>query len=104
MDGAQRSQTCEPMNKNRIEPERSGDSRRQPCGRSGAGFGLFFTRACPASERNRRVLCLWRCSASENPRSLSAWTEERSQTRTHGGVGPVAGSGSQSRGPDSASL
>jgi hypothetical protein len=41
----------------------------------------FLTRACPASERNRRV-----------------------RTRTHGGVGPVAGSQSQSRGPDSAIL
>jgi hypothetical protein len=43
------------------------------------GFGSLLTRACPASERNRRV-----------------------RTRTHGGVGPVAGSRSQSRGPDSA--
>jgi hypothetical protein len=41
------------------------------------GFGPLLTRACPASERNRRV-----------------------RTRTHGGVGPVAGSPSQSRGPD----
>ena len=41
------------------------------------GFGPLLTRACPASERNRRV-----------------------RTRTHGGVGPVAGSRSQSRGPD----
>ena len=43
------------------------------------GFGPLLTRACPASERNRRV-----------------------RTRTHGGVGPVADSRSQSRGPDSA--
>jgi hypothetical protein len=33
------------------------------------GFGPLLTRACPASDRNRRV-----------------------RTRTHGGVGPVAGS------------
>ena len=44
------------------------------------GFGPLLTRACPVSDRNRRV-----------------------RTRTHGGVGPVAGSRSQSRGPDSAS-
>ena len=55
--------------------------RWEACGRSGAGFGLFLTRTCAASERNRRV-----------------------RTRTHGGVGPVAGSSSQSRGPDSPSL
>ncbi len=41
------------------------------------GFGPLLTRACQATERNRRV-----------------------RTRTHGGVGPVAGSCSQSRGPD----
>ena len=66
----------------------AGAKRRQPAigcpegGRSPAtmwmlrtGFGSLLTRACPASERNR----------------------------THGGVGPVAGSPSQSRGPDSTS-
>ena len=51
--------------------------RWEACGRSGVGFGLLLTRACPVSDRNRRV-----------------------RTRTHGGVGPVAGSLSQSRGPD----
>jgi len=45
------------------------------------GLGPLLTRACPASDRNRRV-----------------------RTRTHGGVGPVAGSRSQSRGPDSAAF
>jgi hypothetical protein len=55
--------------------------RWQASGRSGAGFGLSLTRAYLASERNRRV-----------------------QTRTHGGVGPVAGSSSQSRVPDCASF
>jgi len=45
------------------------------------GFGPLLMRACPASDRNRRV-----------------------RTRARGGVGPVAGSQSQSRGPDCASL
>jgi hypothetical protein len=52
-------------------------SRWEACGRSGADFGSFLTRARPASNRNRPV-----------------------RTRTQGGVGPVAGSPSQSRGPD----
>ena len=44
------------------------------------GFSPFLTRACPVSVRNRRV-----------------------RTRTHGGVEHMAGSLSQSRGPDWAS-
>ena len=42
-------------------------------------------------------------AAQKYLRSLPAWTEARSQSRTQGGVGPVAGA-SQSRGPDPSSL
>lgn len=71
-----------------VDPAWAGTSRRgmgrellrwEACGYSGAGFGPFFARARPVSNRDRRV-----------------------RTRKHGGVGPVAGSLSQSRGPDSA--
>jgi hypothetical protein len=46
-------------------------------GAQGRASACSFTRACPVSDRNRGV-----------------------RTRTHGGVGPVACSLSQSRGPD----
>jgi hypothetical protein len=49
MDGAQRSQTCEPMDKNRIEPERSGDSLpAKRCGQRRHGATSWHNTAKPS--------------------------------------------------------
>ena len=69
-------------------------------GAQGRASACFLTRACPASERNRRVQCTAAIAASHQ---CEAKPHGRSQARTHGGVGPVGGSMSQSRGSDSAS-
>jgi putative addiction module CopG family antidote len=73
--------------------------RWEACGRSGVGFSLLLTRACPASARNRRVQWPGRSRGDEITRSLTAWTKSNPYARW---CGTRAGSRSQSRGPDSA--
>lgn len=80
------------------------ESRTAAMGSMWASRSGLRPASCAGSSRvraERPAQCRGCNSSSENLRSHTAWTQARSQSRTNGGAGPVAGSPSQSRGPDS---